>query len=209
MFHNKARCKELLFCAAATHWIVCQYFDPNGPMTFSHNWSKVNFRSLAFFDSAIIADANELACKLGKHLLTTERDIIPYDAWEAYRTTTLLYFGRDEEAIQACAAVRSETKYKSMLLMVDVYEALLEGDNQRFYDALIASLRFHRRDPNLIGWLDTWHIVMGKIAVKRGFEVPIDTEDCPQCLIQPEQCDYSHIEIPAPIEGFPWEQRRQ
>ena len=50
---------------------------------------------------------------------------------------------------------------------------------------------------------------MGKIAVKRGFEVPIDTEDCPQCLIQPEQCDYSHIEIPAPIEGFPWEQRRQ
>ena len=48
VFHNKARCKELLFCAAATHWIVCQYFDPNGPMTFAHNWSKVNFRSLVF-----------------------------------------------------------------------------------------------------------------------------------------------------------------
>lgn len=96
-----------------------------------------------------------------------------------------------------------------MLLMADVYEALLEGDNQRFYDALIASMRLNRRDPNLIDWLDTWAISMGKIAVKRGFEVPIDTEDCPQCLIQPEQCDYSHIEIPAPIEGFPWEQRRQ
>ena len=209
VFHNKARCKELLFCAAATHWIVCQYFDPNGPMTLAHNWSDVNFRSLAFFDSAIIADANELACKLGKYLLTTERDIIPYDAWEAYRTTTLLYFGRDEEAIQACAAIRRNTKCKSMLLMADVYEALLEEDNQRFYDALIASMRLNRRDPNLIGWLDTWAIAMGKIAVKRGFEVPIDTEDCPQCLIQPEQCDYSHIEIPAPIEGFPWEQGRQ
>ena len=44
VFHNKARCKELLFCAAATHWIVCQYFDPNGPMTLAHNWSDVNFR---------------------------------------------------------------------------------------------------------------------------------------------------------------------
>ena len=209
VFHNKARCKELLFCAAATHWIVCQYFDPNGPMTFSHSWSEVNFRSKSFFEAAIIADANELACKLGKYLLTTERDIIPYDAWEAYRTTTLLYFGRDEEAIQACAAIRRNTKCKSMLLMADVYEALLEGDNQRFYDALIASMRLNRRDPNLIDWLDTWAISMGKIAVKRGFEVPIDTEDCPQCLIQPEQCDYSHIEIPAPIEGFPWEQGRQ
>lgn len=209
VFHNKARCKELLFCAAATHWIACQYFDPNGPMSLSHYWGRVNFRSKSFFEAAIIADANELAYKLGEYLLTTERDDIPYNTWEVYRTTNLLYFGRDEEAIQACAAIRRNTKCKSMLLMADVYEALLEGDNQRFYDALIASMRLNRRDPNLIDWLDTWAISMGKIAVKRGFEVPIDTEDCPQCLIQPEQCDYSHIEIPAPIEGFPWEQGRQ
>ncbi len=208
VFHDKARCKELLFCAAATHWIVCQYFEPNKPMTPSHNWSKVNFRSMAFFEASIVADADELACKLGKYLFTTERDTIPYDAWEVYRTLVLLYGGQDEDAIQACTTVKSKSKSKAMLLMTDVYEALLEKDNQHFYDALIASIRLNRRDPNLIGWLDTWAIAMGKIAVKRGFEVPIDTEDCPQCLIQPEQCDYSNIEIPAPIEGFPWEQKK-
>lgn len=87
--------------------------------------------------------------------------------------------------------------------MMDVYEALLGRNNQRFYDSVIAYIRRCRRDPNMIGWLNTWAIAMGKIAVKRGFEVPIDTEDCPQCLIQPEQCDYSGIEIPAPIEDFP------
>ena len=174
-----------------------------------HDWFYVDFCSKEFFENAIIADADDLARKLGEYLLTIERHDISYAVWEAYRATNLLYFGWDKEAGQACATARSKLKSKAILLMVDVYEALLEGDNQRFYDALIASLRRNRRDPNLIYWLDTWHIVMGKIAVKRGFEVPIDTEDCPQCLIQPEQCDYSHIEIPAPIEGFPWEQRRQ
>ena len=48
VFHNKARCKELLFCAAATHWIACQYFDPNGPMSLNHYWGRVNFRSKSF-----------------------------------------------------------------------------------------------------------------------------------------------------------------
>ena len=37
--------------------------------------------------------------------------------------------------------------------------------------------------------------------------VPIDTEYRPQCLIRPEQCDYSGIEIPAPIKGLPQERK--
>ena len=87
---------------------------------------------------------------------------------------------------------------------IELYEAILTQDNQKFYDLFVASLRKNRRDPNLVYFLDFLHITIGKIALKRGFELPIDTADCPQCLLQSEVSDYSSVEIKKPIEGLPF-----
>jgi len=53
--------------------------------------------------------------------------------------------------------------------------------------------------------LNYYAIGLAKLAVKNGLTVMIDTMDRPQELIQPAQMDHSHLELPRPKYGFPWE----
>lgn len=206
-FHDTARSKEAFYRSAVFQMIASRYYVPppeSQPFhSFHDNWLFVDLWSCRYFEAAVIADADGPARALAHFQLNTEcRHLLRTD-WEVDRAIELLYLGRDAEAAESCAYAR---RAKEPRLELDAYEAILDRDPQRLYDALLACISGWRRSPNFVEWMKHRAVALGKIAVTRGLAVPIDTEDCPQCLIQPETCDYSALEIPAPVEGFPWEE---
>ena len=40
---------------------------------------------------------------------------------------------------------------------------------------------------------------------EKSLDVTVDTMDCPQALTQTVLMDYSHLDLPRPEYGFPWE----
>ena len=203
-FGDTKLCKDYFYQSAMYKSYACQYFNPQN----TRNNGEVNLRALDYFEAAVIADAIEVAHKLGNQLLHANQNPMPPSVEKIEGALIHLFNGDDYQAKENFDFIRKHQDGQwtgsSVFDQIDLYEALLEKNNQKFYDLFIASLRQNRRDHNLVNFLDLLHIAIGKIAIKRGFELPIDTADCPQCLLQPEMRDYSHIKIYAPAEGFPW-----
>lgn len=203
-FGDTKLCKDYLYQSAMYKSYACEYYNPQN----ARDNGDVNLRALVYFEAAVIADAFEVAHRLGNQLLRADQKPMPLSVEKIEGALIHLFNGDDHQAKENFDFIRKHQNEQwtgtSVFNQINLYEALLEKNNQKFYDLFVDSLRQNRRDPNLVYFLDLLHITIGKIAIKRGFEVPIDTADCPQCLLQPEICDYSHIKIYAPIEGFPW-----
>ena len=145
---------------------------------------------------------------LGDQLIAADQGPMPISVKKIESSLIDLFNGNDLRVKENCDFIKAnqDTLWTgtSIFDTIELYEAILAQDNQKFYDLFVASLRKNRRDPNLVYFLDFLHITIGKIALKRGFELPIDTADCPQCLLQSEVSDYSSVEIKKPIEGLPF-----
>lgn len=208
-FGNTQVCKTHLYQSALYKSYACRYFDKQNPIDQASSEFAVNLRALTYFEAAVIADADEVACLLGNQLLFADQGPMPITVEKIEGALIHLFNGDDCHVKENCDFIKAnqETLWtcKSMFESIELYEAILAEDNQKVYDLFVASLRKNRRDPNLEFFLDFLHIAIGKIAIKRGLELPMDTEDCPQCLLQPEVCDYNSLTIQTPIEGFPWE----
>ena len=209
-FHNEKECKTHLYLGALYKLFACRYYSLCEFEGKERSACEVNLRALAYFEAAVIAGANDVAQSLGKMLVSVDQSSIPLNVQKTDSIIIHLFNGDDAKVAEHCRFVKEHQNTlwtcKSMLEEIELYEAILAGDNQRFYDGFILSLRANRRDPNLVWFLDLLHLALGKIAVQRGFELPIDTEDCPQHLLQPEHCDYNSVTAQAPVEGFPWEE---
>ncbi len=205
-FGDTKSCKDHLYQSAVYKSYACQYVQSTGDKVDSKG--DINLRALVYFEVAVIADAYEIAHTLGNHLLHADQGFMPPSVEKIEGALIHLFNGNDSQVKEDFDFIKSPQNTRwtgsSVFDQIELYEALLKGDNQKFYDLFVASLRQNRRDPNLVYFLDFLHIAIGKIAIKRGFELPVDTADCPQCLLQPDRCDYSSVEIHAPIEGLPW-----
>lgn len=203
-FGNTRACKTHLYQCALYKSYACCYFG------LQNLGSKcgANLRELAYFEAAVIADADEVAHTLGDQLIAADQGPMPISVKKIESSLIDLFNGNDLRVKENCDFIKAnqDTLWTgtSIFDTIELYEAILTQDNQKFYDLFVASLRKNRRDPNLVYFLDFLHITIGKIALERGFELPIDTADCPQCLLQSEVSDYSSVEIKKPIEGLPF-----
>lgn len=203
-FGNTKLCKEHLYQSAVYKFYACQYFNDQS----ARENCEVDLRALVYFEAAVIADAFEVAHRLGDQLLRADQSSMPPSVEKVEGALIHLFNEDDDQAKANFDFIKGPQNNgwtgSSVLNQIALFEALIENNNQKFYDLFVDSLRRNRRDPNLVYFLDLLHITIGKIAIRRGFELPIDTADCPQCLLQPEICDYTSVEIQKPIEGFPW-----
>jgi len=203
-FGNTKLCKEHLYQSAVYKFYACQYFNDQS----ARESYEVNLRALVYFEAAVIADAFEVAHRLGDQLLHANQSSMPPSVEKVEGALIHLFNEDDYQAKANFDFVKGPQNNgwtgSSVFNQIALFEALIENNNQKFYDLFVDSLRRNRRDPNLVYFLDLLHITIGKIAIRKGFELPIDTADCPQCLLQPEICDYTSVEIQKPIEGFPW-----
>lgn len=203
-FGDTKLCKDYLYQSAVYKSYACQYFNTQN----ARDNGDVNLRALVYFEAAVVADAFEVAHRLGNQLLHANQYPMSPSVEKIEGALIHLFNGDDCQAKANFDFIREHQNERrtgsSVISQVTLFEALIEKNNQKFYDLFVDSLRQNRRDPNLVYFLDLLHIAIGKIAIKRGLELPIDTADCPQCLLQPEICDYSSIRIHEPVEGFPW-----
>ena len=104
-------------------------------------------------------------------------------------TSIRLYAGEDEAVRANCAFIRENKgklwTCKTIFQEMDILDALLDRDGQRFYDAFVVLFRRDRRDP-YIDLLDMGLIMLGRIALSRGLELPLDTMECPRALMLPD-----------------------
>lgn len=203
-FGNTRACKTHLYQCALYKSYACRYFDLQ-KMTST---CGVNLRELAYFEAVVIADADDIAHTLGNQLLHADQSSMPTSVRKIESSLIDLFNGDDLQVKENCDFIKAnrDTLWTgtSIWEMIELYEAVLTQDNQKIYDLFVRSLQKNRRDLNLVYFLDFLHIAIGKIVLKRGFELPIDTVDCPQCLLQPEASDYSSLEIKKPVEGLPF-----
>jgi len=203
-FGRTEDCKRHLYQSAVYKSWSCRYYALQPPEY--REPFMVNLRALDYFEAAVAAGAEDAARTLGEQLLSADQSEIPYDVVKMESAMIHLFNGEDGRAKACCDAVskHERDRWKRAYSKVGLFEAILEGDNQKFYDLFADSLRGNRRDRNLVHFLDLLHIAIGRIAIKRGLDLPVDTADCPQCLLRPEACDYSSIELQEPVEGLPW-----
>ncbi len=90
--------------------------------------------------------------------------------------------------------------------LMAVLDRDVEGVNTALYN-YVSCLRgtgepIQYEAPDLLA---NYAIFLAKMAVRRDLEVTIDTIDCPRELMQTVPMDYSHLDLPRPKYGFPWE----
>lgn len=208
-------CKENIYRAAWCQRAVCLWPDRevNGRQTY------FNGAVMAFFLGAVIADADPGFLKeLGDLLRRPEYQrnfrITAVNAMlSGDRALIALALGEEETVIRAQVekALADITGLKRVrkgaALELRIQLDILDGDETAFNEDLAESIRCERSNRDRYTFLD-WHsIACAKIAMRRGLEVTVDTEDCPLSLSRPAEMDYSGLELPRPKYGFPWEQQ--
>lgn len=126
--------------------------------------------------------------------------------------TISLATGDDKKAYQSAEhlqAVMEKAKRRNSwwTYYAQGIKAIVDKDETVLNDALCTFIKKCRKVdvPEVPDLLKYYAIGLAKLAVKNGLAVTIDTVDCPQELIQPANMDYSHLELPRPKYGFPWE----
>lgn len=210
---NIRLCKENMYRAAWCQWAVCRWPD------YAVNGSMAGFNGITmlYFLGAVMADADPGFLKeLGDLLRRPEYQpnfrITSVNAGlSGYRALIALALGEDESAIRTqtekaladLEGLKSVRKGAPMELRILL--DILDGDRTAFNEDLAESIRCERSNRDSYVFMD-WHaIACAKIAMRRGLEVTVDTEDCPLSLSRPAEMDYSGLELPRPKYGFPWE----
>lgn len=183
---DTAACRESFRLAARHRLEACRCFDGLPPESREQCVASVNLRALQYFQGAVLAGEQSLAMELGRHLIAADQTGMPQCVHAMEETSIQLYAGEDEAVRANCAFIR-ENKDKlwtceTIFQKMDILDALLDMDNQRFYDAFVALFRRNRRDP-YIALLDMGLLMLGKIALSRGLELPLDTMECPRSLM--------------------------
>lgn len=208
-------CRENMYRAAWCQRGVCLWPDRavNGSL------ACFNGTAMLYFLGAVIADADlglqkELGDLLRRPEYQLDFDITAVNATlSGYRALIALALGEEETVIQAQAekALADITGLKSVrkgaAVELRILLDILDGNETAFNEDLAESIRCERSNRDRYTFMD-WHaIACAKIAMGRGMEVRVDTEDCPLSLSRPAEMDYSGLELPRPRCGFPWEQR--
>ena len=185
---DTAACRESFRLAARYRLEGCRQYQGLPPEEQERNVSAVNLRALGYFQGAVLAGERELALALGERLAAAEQTGIPACVQAMQETSIRLYAGEDGAVRERCAFIRANQASRklwtceTMFQETDILEGLLDGDNQRFYDAFVVLFRRDRRDP-YIDLLDLGLLTLGKIAISRGMELPLDTMECPRALM--------------------------
>ncbi len=119
----------------------------------------------------------------------------------SYLTEAQEYYLRDrEESKKYC------NPFKSYLRQIEKYWADLEQP-EASWD--IRDLRASGKPVKDLApyLLAHYAVFLGKLAMRRGMKVTLDTLDCPQELMGTDPTDYSYLELPRPKDGFPWERK--
>ena len=186
---DSAACKESFRLAARYRLEGCRLFESLPPEDRERNATAVNLRALPYFQGAALAGEGELALELGRRLIAADQTGLPRCVQALEETSIRLYAGEDQAVRDNCAFIR-ENKGKlwtcgTIFQEMDILDALLDMDNQRFYDAFVVLFRRDRRDP-YIDLLDMGLIMLGRLALSRGLELPVDTMECPHSLMLPD-----------------------
>lgn len=206
-------CKENMYRAAWCQRAVCLWPDKNVHGSLAY----FNGATMLYFLAAVIADADrDFLKELGDLLRRPDyqmnfRITAVNAVLSEYRALIALVLGEDEAVIRAQAekaladimGVKSVRKGAAVELrtLLDI----LDGDGAALNEHLEESIRFERSNRDRVNFMN-WHaIACAKIAMGRGMEVTVDTEDCPLSLSRPEVVDYSGLELPQPKLAFPWE----
>lgn len=186
---NTAACKENFRLAAQNLLEASRYFDSLSPKDQGQYRGSVNLLSQGVFQGAVLAGEKDLALELGEKLMAGDQAGTQLTFQAMAKAKIYLYAGKDQAVRAQCEFVRQSKgkrwTHKAYLLEIDVLEALLDMDNQRFYDAFVVLFRRDRRDP-YIDLLDLGLITLGRIAISRGLELPVDTMECPRSLMLPD-----------------------
>ncbi|MCI9510340.1 MAG: hypothetical protein HFF10_11475 [Angelakisella sp.] len=186
---DTAACKESFRLAARHRLEACRCFDDLPPETRERCVTSVNLRALPYFQGAALAGDRDLALELGRRIVAADQTGLPRCVQALEETSIRLYAGEDEAVRANCAFIRENKgklwTCKTIFQEMDILDALLDRDGQRFYDAFVVLFRRDRRDP-YIDLLDMGLIMLGRIALSRGLEFPLDTMECPRALMLPD-----------------------
>lgn len=210
---NTAKAKECLYLAAYCQEKLCRW-----PVEDQHRVTEclVDLNNTDKFLLGVIADADDrLLSELGGLLMTPERNPPKRKRGIALGTgTIMLTFGEDKKA-RKCAGqvIALEEKAKRSTSPWAFYAkgmlAVLDGDEVTLNLALEAMVEKWRRGdtPEVPTLLFPYVAGLAKLAAKRSIPVSVNVLECPKELIRPEKADYSHLQLPRPRDGFPWERK--
>lgn len=205
-------CKECLYLTAYCLKCLCGW-----PLVDKNRVTKdgVSLAQMSTFLNAVIADAPEdFIAELGNRLMMPERN------WDKITTargkaTVFLATGRFEEAYQHAEQLQmiADRRKKPVYFWrhyAQGIKAIIDHDEE-FLNIILPDLvsRYRVGPPEVPYMMAYPALGLAKLAAQNGLQVTIDTMDCPQALIQPTQMDYSHLELPKPKYGFPWEKRNE
>lgn len=201
------KCKEYLYLAAYCQKCICQW--PNQEKAHSST-DFVSLSHLGEFYMSVIADADvEFIRKLGELLCLPERN------WNNFlicrgNAAINLALGNTKDAIYYAGKMKEEELKKKpnsklWLNYAHCICAIAAGDADAVNEDICSIVNSWRRTSGPPRLLIFHAIGLAKIAVQYGLNITINTMDCPQALIQPVKIDYSHLDLPRPKYGFPWE----
>lgn len=203
MEDNTIQCKEYLYLAAYCQKCICRWPDHKergGATDF------VSLSQLTSFYMALIADADmQFTKELGELLSTPEYQ---RNRFLTYRGSAAICLatGDKDQAIYYAEKMKEEEPHtrlwQNYAHCICAIAASNADDANEDICSIVSSWRRTSGPPRLL----VFHAIgLAKIAVQHGLDITIDTMDCPQALIQPALMDYSHLDLPRPKYGFPWE----
>lgn len=212
---DTVRCKEYFYFAAYCEEKLCHWPQEDQYLITMY---AVSLKAIDKFMMAVIADAEDsFVHTLGDILMLPEHNLKKQRyANPIGKATIFLAYGDDKEArrhAKQLLALENTAKKrpKTWLSYAQGLMAVLDGDTEGVNNALynyISCLR-GTGEPDKYGdapvLLANYAVFLAKMAVRRGLEVTIDTIDCPKELMQTVPMDYSHLDLPRPKYGFPWE----
>lgn len=212
---DTVRCKEYFYLAAYCEEKLCHWPQEDQFLTTMY---AVSLQAIEKFVMAVIADAEDsFVHTLGDILMLPEHNIKKQRyANPIGKATIFLAYGDDKEARRHAKQLltleeKAKKRPKTWLSYAQGLMAVLDGDTEGVNTALYNYVSFLRGtgEPGKYGdapvLLANYAIFLAKMAVRRGMEVTIDTIDCPRELMQTVPMDYSHLDLPRPKYGFPWE----
>lgn len=207
---NIAHCKEYLYLSSYCQKCLCGWPDDDELHVAT---CHVSSQQLDKFLMAIISDAkDDFTSNLGHMLMLPERNFKDKILIARGESIISLAVGDDKKAYQGAEhlqAVLKKAKRPSSIWMyyAQGIKAIIEQNEEVLNSNLCTFINKCREvdDPEAPELLNYYAIGLAKLAAKNGLKTSIDTLDCPQVLIQPTQMDYSHLELPRPKYGFPWE----
>lgn len=222
-WRDAPKCKEYLYLAAYCQEKLC-HWPIDDPYQVTMNF--VSTHQIKQFMMAVIADGEDgFVRQLGEMLMLPEhnagRSSARKHADMVGKTTIFLAYGEDKKARRAAEQLLAyEEKRRALKSQKDRHLtwtcyaqgslAVLDGDEEGLDAALrgyVKALRGNGKPVKDLApyLLAHYAIFLGKLAMRRGIKVTIDTLDCPQQLMQTVPADYNGLKLPRPKDGFPWE----